>query len=44
MSIDKELLLPIIVGIYDEKDILLERHVFRKLKLNADVTDKIFEM
>ncbi len=44
VSIDKELLLPIKVEIYDEKDILLERHVFRKLKLNANLTDKTFEM
>ncbi len=42
--IDKELLLPIKVEIYDANGVLLERHVFRDLKPNANLTDKTFEI
>ncbi|MDQ2747787.1 MAG: DUF1571 domain-containing protein [Acidobacteriota bacterium] len=42
--IDKELLLPVKVEIYDANGVLLERHVFSDLKLNANLTDKTFEI
>lgn len=42
--IDMELLLPVKVEIYDANGVLLERHIFRDLKLNANLTDKTFEI
>ena len=41
--IDKEMLLPVKVEIYDGGT-LLERHVFKDLKLNTNLTDKTFEI
>jgi outer membrane lipoprotein-sorting protein len=42
--IDKELLLPVKVEIYDASGVLYERHVFRNLRLNVNLSDKTFEM
>ena len=42
--IDKELLLPVKVEVYDANGTLLERHVFKDLKLNPNLTDKTFEI
>lgn len=43
--IDKELLLPVKIEIYGSNDgDLLERHVFKDIKLNANLMDKTFEI
>ena len=42
--IDKELMLPVKVEIYDRGGVLLERHVFKDIKLNANLTDRNFEI
>jgi outer membrane lipoprotein-sorting protein len=42
--IDKQLLLPIKVEVYDAEGVLDERHIFKDLKLNVQLTDKTFEM
>lgn len=42
--IDRELLLPIRVEVYGDGEVLLERHVFRELKTNIKLTDKVFEL
>lgn len=42
--IDKELMLPVKVEIYDSTGALLERHVFKDLKFNTSLSDKTFEI
>lgn len=42
--IDTELLLPVKVEIYGDGEVLIERHVFRELKTNVNLTDKTFEL
>jgi len=42
--VDKQLLLPVKVEIYDANEDLLERHLFRSIKLNQHLTDKTFEI
>ena len=42
--IDKQLLLPVKVEIYDGNEDLLERHLFRNVKLNPNLNDKTFEI
>lgn len=42
--IDKELMLPVMVEIYDRANTLLERHRFKELHTNVGLTDKTFAL
>ena len=42
--IDKNLMLPVKVEVYNQSGVLLERHFYKDLSIKTDVTDKTFEL
>ncbi len=42
--IDKDLMLPVKVEVYNQSGVLLERHFYKDLSIKTDVTDKTFEL